>query len=442
MHIDVDRTASLGDSSYLLTHDGHGVVVDPQLHLAPLLDLIEKSGATVTHVLDTHVHNDYLSGAKALAAQLDADLVLPAGAGTRFTFVPAFHSEPLAAGQNLSILPLHTPGHTPEHTSYLIGPPGEPGALFSGGSLLLGAAGRTDLLGSELAESLARLQYGSVRRLAGLPHDTGLYPTHGAGSFCAAGTSATGNTTIGAEIASNPVLAYADEDSFVQGQLANLLPYPDYYPAMAPINRIGREAIVDPSPAVVDGPSLLELRTQGVEIIDGRSRHHYAQGHVRDSLNIELSDSFAPWVGWLVPFGTPIALVLDVAQSAVAASLELARIGYQVTAVAYDLAGIELVTNKTAGPAELSEAIGTKNVIDVRDPQEHRSSRVKGIVHRYVPDLRHDLALEPGEVWLTCASGFRASVAAGLVERQGFRPVVVASGGIPELLKLRPDLAN
>ena len=190
--IEAIRTESLGDTSYVLAHGGHGIVIDPQRDIHRFLQVIERLEVDVTHVIDTHVHNDYLSGTPALARRLGADLVMPAGSGAGFAFVPAFHLEELKGGGSLVIRPIHTPGHTPEHMSYLVLIDGVPAAVFTGGSLLVGSAGRSDLLGDEFADSLARLQYLSVNRLAELPGDVEVLPTHGAGSFCTSSGSAGG----------------------------------------------------------------------------------------------------------------------------------------------------------------------------------------------------------------------------------------------------------
>ncbi|MDX1448752.1 MAG: MBL fold metallo-hydrolase [Acidimicrobiia bacterium] len=437
MLIEPIRTASLGDTSFVVAHGGAGVVIDPQRDLRRFLEVIERMEIQVSHVLDTHVHNDYLSGAPALARRLKADLVMPAGSGAGFPFVAAFHHEDLKAEGGLTIRPIHTPGHTPEHTSYVILVDGVQAAVFTGGSLLAGSAGRTDLLGEEFAESLARLQYLSVNRIAELPGDVEVHPTHGAGSFCTASAAAGGGaSTVAAELRSNPVLGYPDVETFVEGQLSGLLPYPDYYAHMAPINRR------DPG----EFESVVVPLTTATEIdptawiIDVRSRDRYFAGHLPGSLNIEWGSSFAPWVGWLVPFGNPVHLVLEPLQDPAWAVTELARIGYSVAGATIDLSNADLVSGRTATTDEAAAAVQEgKTVIDVRDPSEWESAHAEGTVHRYVPDLRKGV---PGsdEVWLICASGFRAAIAAGIAERAGRSPVTVTAGGVPRLLKDHPDL--
>jgi hydroxyacylglutathione hydrolase len=441
MQIEAIRTESLGDTSYVLAHEGYGIVVDPQRDVARFLEAVERLGVAVTHVIDTHVHNDYLSGAPALAARLGADLVMPAGAGAGFPFVPAFHLEDLKGDGTLSIRPIHTPGHTPEHTSYLALVDGTPTAVFTGGSLLVGSAGRSDLLGPEFAESLARLQYLSVHRLAELPDNVEVLPTHGAGSFCTSSASAGGGgSTMAAELRTNPVLQYPDVEAFVAGELDGLLPYPDYYASMAPINRRDPGVIEDLTVPTVPAAAI----DRSAWVIDARSRHRHFAGHIPRSINIEWGASFAPWAGWLVPFGEPVHLVLDPEQDPEAAAVELGRIGYSVTGVTTNLSDTDLATGRTADLADVVRALESGElVVDVRDPNEWEASHAAGSVHRYVPDLRDGIPGDPGDdVWLVCASGFRAAIAAGIVARSGRTPVTVTTGGVAGLLESRPDLRD
>ena len=243
MEITTFRTDGLGDSTYLLVHDGAGVVVDPQRDIDRFERAMAGSGIELCYVLETHIHNDYVSGGRELARRTGARLVLPAAAGVAFEHLPAFHTEELYR-DGLIIRPLHTPGHTPEHMSYVVLVDGEVRAVFSGGSLLVGAAGRSDLLGEARAEQLARLQYLSVRRLAELPDETALYPTHGEGSFCTASGAGRHTSSIGIEKRTNPVLAYRSAEAFAAGQLSGLQPFPRYYAHMGPINLLGPEPLL------------------------------------------------------------------------------------------------------------------------------------------------------------------------------------------------------
>jgi rhodanese-related sulfurtransferase len=277
-----------------------------------------------------------------------------------------------------------------------------------------------------------------VNRLAELPGNVEVLPTHGAGSFCTASAPAGGGaSTIAAEVRSNPVLQYPDAEAFTTGELAGLLPYPDYYAAMAPINRRDPGVIDTVVVPLVAAPMI----DPNAWVIDLRPRSDYFAGHVPGSLNIEWGSSFAPWTGWLVPFGEPVHLVLGPLQNPVWAATELGRIGYRVSGATTDLSGIDLATGRTADTEQLAEAIEAgATVVDVRDPSERIVSHAAGTIHVYVPDLRQEI---PGkeDVWLVCATGFRAAVAAGLVERAGRTAVTVTSGGVTSLLESRPDLA-
>ena len=208
------------------------------------------------------------------------------------------------------IRPIHTPGHTPEHTSYLVLIDGEPVAVFSGGSLLVGSAGRSDLAGPARADTLARLQYQSVNRLATLPDDVKLFPTHGQGSFCTSSGTGKETSTIGEERESNPVLAYPDEDSFVDSQLSGLVPYPTYYQHMGPANLYGRDPLIIP-----DLPTLSAEEIAGLDpdvwLVDTRPRQDFAEGHLPGSIAIEMRHDLGIWVGWVLPFNAPIVLVMS-----------------------------------------------------------------------------------------------------------------------------------
>jgi hydroxyacylglutathione hydrolase len=445
MQIATFRTPGLGDATYLLTHDGLGVLVDPQRDVDRFLEAAE--GVELRWVLETHLHNDYVSGGRAAAGRTGAELVVPAGAAVPFAHTPAFHSEELAAG-GLALRPLHTPGHTPEHISYVVLVEGEPVAVFSGGSLLVGSAGRCDLLGPDRARGLALAQHRSVRRLAALPDEVGLYPTHGEGSFCTSSGAGRSTSTIGEERRTNPVLAYPDAEAFVAGQLDGLPPFPRYYAHMAPVNHRGPAPLpeLDVPELTVDDFAGLD---PAVHIVDARSRKQSAAGHVPGALTVELSDQFGVWVGWLLPFGAPVALVADDDTDVAEAVTQLARIGFDdVRGVFRDLAGwrdagrplASYGLEPLAAFTRLVEEPGAQ-VLDVRDPGEHASVSLPGATHRYLPELAEAGApaslAASRPVLVACATGYRASMAASLLLREGFEPIVLDGVGIPELVGAR-----
>jgi glyoxylase-like metal-dependent hydrolase (beta-lactamase superfamily II)/rhodanese-related sulfurtransferase len=427
----------LGDTSYVVGYDGVGLVVDPQRDLDRFEAELDRTGAALKLVLETHLHNDYVSGGRHLAGNHGADLVLPAASGAAFPHTPAFHHEELTVGA-LTIRPIHTPGHTPEHTSYLLIIDDAEVAVFSGGSLLVSSAGRTDLLGTDRAEQLARLQYQSVNRLAGLGDDVHLLPTHGAGSFCtAAAPGLRAVSTIGLERRNNPVLQHADADAFVADALHGLEPYPTYYAHIGPINAEGPAPEPDydlPVLAVDDIP-------EGAYVVDIRSKADFAAGHLAGSLGIPASVETGVWTGWLVPFGAPVVLVTDSDEAAAAVATRLARIGYDdVRGVIHDLADAETASYRAVGVDEVTAALDKGiQLVDVRSPGEWEIAHIEGSTHRYVPDITaNTFDLDRSrEVWLVCVSGYRATIAAALFEAEGFTPVVLSEGGVPNVMRTR-----
>jgi hydroxyacylglutathione hydrolase len=437
----------LGDRSWLVMSGDRAVMVDPQRDVEPYLEAAEAAGARLTHILETHVHNDYVSGGLELARRSGAELVLPKGSGAAFRHREAGDGDVLE-NDGLRIRALHTPGHTLEHTSYLVESSGPVPILFSGGSLLAGSAGRTDLAGAALTDRLTALQFASVRRLAALPPQTLLRPTHGAGSFCTtapAGDAA--DTTIGQERATNPALMDDDPLAFAQRQLSGLLRYPTYYAQMAPINRRGPSMLgtlvvpPDLTPAQV-----ASLRAAGVPVVDGRDRRAFAAGHIPGSLNIELDDSFSAYVGWILPFDSALVLVIDRDQDAVEAVRQLARIGFEhlrgmlrgVDAWASE--GREVSAFPRVRASDVAEALSGERpprILDVRQPTEWQEGVIEGSVQRFVADLEDVDAWLPRDrpVWTICGSGHRAAIGASILDARGYDVAAVDGGGVEDVLR-------
>lgn len=440
MDITSIRTEGLGDSTYILSHAGIGLVVDPQRDIDRFERVVSDAGIDLWFVLETHLHNDYISGGRDLALSTGAELVLPAGAAPAYRHRPAFHLEDID-GDEFVIRPIHTPGHTPEHVSYLVLIEGKPAAVFSGGSLLVGSAGRPDLLGPERADSLARLQYRSVNRLAELPDEVGLFPTHGQGSFCTASGAGNDTSTIGEEKASSPVLAYSDEESFVTGQLAGLVPYPTYYQHMGPANVYGEDPLmVHDVPALT--AAMIESLDSDVRIVDLRPKQDFAAGHLPGSIAIEMRHDMGTWVGWVLPYDAPIVLVMNQGQDLDDALRQLGRIGFDdVRGVIRDLSdpGLELDSYRLVDTAGFVAGVTSgAQVLDARAPAEWSLGTVDGSVLAYAPDVAAatPVGLDPTrEVWVGCETGYRASVAASVLQSRGFQPVVLTDAGIVEVLK-------
>lgn len=440
MQIHNVRTEGLGDSTYVLTHDGVAIVVDPQRDYDRFETILNDTGADLRFVLETHLHNDYISGGRDLAKSAGGELVLPAGAAPVFRHRPAFHYEDMNGG-SLVVRPIHTPGHTPEHTSYLVLIDDEPAAVFSGGSLLVGSAGRPDLLGFDRADTLARLQYKSVNRLADLPDEVGLYPTHGAGSFCTASGAGVFTSTIGDEKKTNPVLQYPDEDSFVKGQLGGLVPYPAYYKHMGPANVNGVEPV-----ETFDAPELSQSEVSSlgpdVEILDLRPKPDFAAGHLPGSYALELRDDFGVWAGWVLPYNAPLVLVMNPDQDADEAIRQLARIGFDdVRGIVTGLTNWEtaLDSYRLVDTEDFAEAMaGGVQILDTRAPNEWEMGTLDNSTLRYAPDAIAETpdGLDKSKpVWIACETGYRASITASVLQARGFEPVVLAGAGVPEVLK-------
>ena len=434
MDVSIVETSGLGDRSYLITDADVGVVIDPQRDIDRLLAAAADRGVRITHVLETHVHNDYVSGGLELARVTGAEYVVPAGEDVDYQRRPIEDGNVVDAGP-IQLRALHTPGHTHHHVSYVLSDSrsGIVG-VFTGGSLLHGSTGRTDLLGDEHTKELTHAQYRSAHRLVDeLPEDAQIYPTHGFGSFCAATPADGDSSTIGQQREANPALTQ-DEETYVAELLANLSEYPAYYAHMGVINKSG-PAPVDLSPPRPVEPSEVRRRIESGEwIIDLRNRIAFAAGHLEGSVGFELSDSFVTYVGWLYTWGAPLTLIGDSDVQIADAQRELVRIGVDnVTGAATEpieeiADGSELRTYRVADFAALADVAGRDGtvVLDVRQAEEHGAGHVRGALNipvQEVPDRLDELPA--GEIWVHCASGYRASVAASLLDRAGRTVVLV-----------------
>jgi glyoxylase-like metal-dependent hydrolase (beta-lactamase superfamily II)/rhodanese-related sulfurtransferase len=417
-------TASLGDHSYVVVARGVAAVVDPQRDIERFLAAL--GDARLSAVAETHVHNDYVTGGSLLAARREARYVLPAGSGALLDHVAVAEGDTVALGEGWGLVAIHTPGHTPHHMSYVLHGPDGPVAVFSGGSMLVGAVGRTDLVDPELTDRLTRDQHRSVRRLAaGLDDPVAVAPTHGAGSFCAASPISDTTSTIGRERRQNPALLMDDEDHFVASQVAGFLAYPTYYAHMAPINRTGPTPIAEPPPALTAD----ELKATDALIVDVRSASSFAAGHVPGSISIPISESTGTYAGWVLPWNTPVVLVGDGPEDVEEARLQLARIGYDRIAgiVADGLAGWVAAGNNPASfrAADWGDFMRERPalLLDVRDPRE-ATQRIAGARPAHVADL-DGRSYPDGDVWVHCASGFRAAIAVSLLRARGRDAVAI-----------------
>jgi hydroxyacylglutathione hydrolase len=427
-------TPALGDRSYLV-HDGtEAVVVDPQRDFGRILAAAEARRVRITHVLETHIHNDYITGGLALASQTGATYIVAASEEVSFECLAVRDHDQISAG-SLTVTVMHTPGHTPGHLSYVLSETGrDPVAVFTGGSMLYGAVGRTDLISPDQTERLTRDQHRSVRRLAAeLPDEVAVYPTHGFGSFCSATPTVGTSSTIGTERRINVALR-TDETAFVKELITGLNAYPRYYAYMGPANRRGPRApdLARPGRA---GPAELRRRIDAGEwIVDLRERRAFARAHLTGTISVEFGDSFSTYLGWAIPWGTPLTLIGESPEQVTEAQLQLTRIG------------IDQIASAATGPAEALAPGGNIAsyrvtdfgglsaewerpgvvVLDVRRPDEWRAGHLARAVHIPFWEVEGRAAEVPaGEVWVHCASGFRAAIGASILDRAGRRVVYV-----------------
>jgi hydroxyacylglutathione hydrolase len=428
------NTPTLGDRSYLV-HDGRvAFVVDPQRDIDRVLGLAAGEGVQITHVFETHIHNDYVTGGYALAAATGAAYHVNADDPVTFERVPVRDGDVIAVGDSLRVRVLATPGHTFTHLSYALDAGAEQVAVFSGGSLLYGSVGRPDLLGPDHTHALVRHQYASAQRLATeLPDTAGVYPTHGFGSFCSATQSSADTATIGSEKRGNPALT-RDEQAFVDELLAGLDAWPAYYAHMAGANIAGPAAPDLTRPQQADAEQIRKRLADGEWVVDLRNRVAFAAGHVAGTLNFGLDGSFATYLGWLIPWGTPVTLLGENPDQIDEAQRELVRIGIDrpaahATGTPEQWAGGEgLATMPRATFADLAQVRHHRNVtvLDVRRNLEAAEARIDAAVHIPLHDLLLRLDEVPlGEVWVHCAAGYRATIAASVLAAHGRRVVVV-----------------
>jgi rhodanese-related sulfurtransferase len=326
-----------------------------------------------------------------------------------------------------------TPGHTYTHLSYALADGEESLAVFSGGSLLYGATGRPDLLGPDHTHELVRLQHASAHRLAdALPEETVLYPTHGFGSFCSATQSEATSSTLGHERRTNPVLTRAEED-YVRDLLEGLDAWPAYYAHMAPANLLGPEAPDLSAPSPADAAELRRRIEAGEWVVDLRTRVAFAAGHLPGSLNFGLDGSFATYLGWLIEWGTPVTLLADTPEQVAEAQRELVRIGIDRIAGAATGRPEEwtegaLGSFPRATFADLAQVQHHREVavLDVRRLQEWEEGHLEDARHIPLHELARRLDEVPrGEVWVHCAAGYRASIAASMLAAAGHRVVSI-----------------
>lgn len=423
----------LGNSAYLLDlDDGRALAVDASRDLRGLREVSERRGLRVAYTADTHLHADFLTGAVQLA-RTDGAQVLASAAGNR-----EYPHTGLADGDEvdlggLGLRALATPGHTHEHIAFELIDGSRTLGVFTGGSLIVGSAARTDLVSPERTEELARAQYRSLQRLARLDDDVAVWPTHGAGSFCSAPPGAERTSTVGTERATNSLLRAESEDAFVKQLLDSLGTFPPYFLRLGEVNRRG--------PALVEGDVLTpltaaevaRLTASGAQLVDVRPVPDFGAAHVPGSVSIPLRPVFATWLGWLIDADKPIVVVRNADQDPAEIIWQARKVGYdQIAGELKGGIGAWTAAGEPTGSIPLAgvDVLDGARVLDIRQDIEYDAGHVPGADHIELGALAaraKDLPDEP--LVVMCGHSERAMGAASLLARAGHHNVTVLDGG-------------
>lgn len=444
----------LAHYSYLLASNGKAVVIDPKRDVAAYLDFADKHDLTITHILETHIHADYISGAAQLARESGAEPWLSAhDKGEQFQYQfghHAFHDgEDLTVG-DLRIVALHTPGHTPEHLSFLVYEKnrcGQPMALFTGDFIFVGSLGRPDLLGEDEKKKLAAALYTSVHeKISALPDGLEVHPAHGAGSLCGAGMSDRPRSTLGYERSCNVYMTDQNQADFVEKILSTVPEFPDYYRRMKRINSEGPQ-VLDSIPGKKQlPPAEFQERMKELQavVIDVRRPEAFGGAHIPGSFNIGGTDHLSMWAAWVVPYDRPLLLVGDEGSDLLEARTSLIRVGFDDIRgalkggmKAWIEAGLPQAHVPQISVCELAEKLKDKQlphftVLDVRSPKEWDSGHIEGAMHIPGGSLPKRTAEVPATepIYVICGSGYRSSIATSVLERAGHLNIKNVVGGM------------
>ncbi len=442
-------TDGIAQLSYMVadTETGKAAVIDPRTDVEVYEQLARKHGVSITHIFETHIHADFVSGSRSLAARLGTAEIYLSGVQAAYTF----EAQAIADGQefdfgSFKLTSRHTPGHTPEHLSFLLSEakhPDSPWAVFTGDSLFVGSAGRPDLLGAGETEKLAKSLYETLYDFyLKLEDYVTIYPGHGAGSACGADIGDRLNSTIGYERRTNKFLSYPDFESFKAFVVDDAPPVPWHYPELKKVNAAGPE-IMDRLPTIPALPPeefRKVAREAGVTIVDTRSILAFGGGHVAGAINIADRAEMSAWVGQMFDLDQRLLLIVDNDIDVEQVQRWIVRSGHHRFAgylaggmQAWETAGLPMEHLKQLTVQELQQhqSNGSKwTVLDVRSPGEWESGHVPGAEHCFIGEMRNRITGldKDGRFATYCASGYRASIAASLMKSRGFQNVATVPG--------------
>lgn len=437
-HTDLEVVAvtdeGLGNTSWVLNVDGDAVVVDPERDPMPYQRIAERLGMQIAYAADTHLHADFITGSPELAAA-GAKAVASAAADLQWRHQPIRPGDEIDLGR-WRLQALATPGHTPEHVAYLLSDEAHPLAVFTGGSLLVGAVARTDLIDPADTEALTRALWQSIQQeLLRLPDDVLVLPTHGGGSFCSAAEDGRRWSTIGDERRANPLLAAPDEDTFVRWVLDWFGSYPPYFLRLRDVNRLG-PAVLGAVPMLrpLTANQVEDLRRQGAVVVDVRAVPDFAAGHIPGSLANPLRPQFGSWLGWMVADpAAPLVFVTDEHTDRRELVRQCLNIGYENLAgelagglATWSVEGRDLASTALLDPARAAGRV----VLDVRQDNEFAGSHVPRAAHVELGALPGAVPDVPdGPLVVMCGHGERAATAASVLEAAGRTDVAILAGG-------------
>jgi Rhodanese-related sulfurtransferase len=440
----------LAHASYLIGSEGEAAVVDPQRDVQQYLDEAATRGLTIKYILETHLHADFVSGHRELAARTGAEIVFGARAGAEFPHRAIRDGEELRVGK-VGLGAMETPGHTPEGISWTVTDTevsSRPQKVLTGDTLFIGDVGRPDLVGSKgfSAVQMAGMLYDSLHgRLLALDDSVEVYPAHGAGSACGRNISSETSSTIGQQRRTNYALRPMPKEEFVRLMTSDLPEAPRYFPMDAGINRRGAGMLSDIAVVPFTPQQFAERMRQGARVLDVRDSAAFGNGHIPGSINIGLNGSYASWGGSLLDASEPLLVVSDGKDEIDEAVLRLARVGLENVAgyleggiAAWSAAGSPLATTAQISVDELHARLADEGarlqILDVRTPGEYAEGHVPGATNVPLPRLERALSaplpLDPDRpIAVICAGGYRSSTASSLLQQHRFENLYNVIGG-------------
>lgn len=437
----------LAHASYLIGSEGEGAVVDPQRDVQQYIDEAKANGLIIKYVIETHLHADFVSGHRELAARTGAEIVFGHRAGAEFPHRAVRDGEELSLGK-VVLRALETPGHTPEGISWVVidrEVSDTPQKVMTGDTLFIGDVGRPDLVGSKgfTAEQMAGMLYDSLHeKLLKLDDSVEVYPAHGAGSACGRNISKETSSTIGEQRRTNYALRPMRKQEFVELMTSDLPEAPSYFAMDAEINRRGAGMLSDIPLQALQPQEVNRRLQQGSVVLDVRESTAFANGHIPGSLNIGLKGNYAPWSGNLIKPGDALIIVADGKEEIDEAVMRLARVGLENVAgyldggiLAWNAASLELESTPQISVAELYAQLtadGKKmQIVDVRAPGEYASGHLPAATNVPLSELQEQLdRLDPSQpTAVVCAGGYRSAAAASILQRHGFKNLYNIIGG-------------